>query len=171
MKFEETKKLEQNEEYQFLNLLEQMLESAYVSIGENINLEHIYQYELKGVNRWGFTDKRNIEHEIRLTYNPGLKDIELSVKFYWFDGDKPSYNKPPYTDEMVFNTYIKIFINEILYQLPSLFKNFHINKLTLDPIDYSRYRLYKLALNNILDKFKYDLVEDQENKLLYIVLK
>ena len=171
MKQEETNKFIKSKEYRSMDLWNQLLNESYVLIAENVNLDHVYDYKSKGKNWWEFKGGRDIQHEIRLVYSPDLDNKELSVKFYWIKDNKPNYEKPPYTDERVFNTHIKILIEEILPKLSEYFRTFNIDKLTLDPTDSSRYRLYRIALNQVLDKSKYELVENSSNNLLYIKIK
>ena len=171
LKLNELKILEKSNEYQLMDLWNQLLLETYVIIAENIDLSHVYEYNLKTKNWWEFKDIKGIEHEIRLNFNAGVDNKELTVKFYWVKDNKPSYTKPPYTDERVFNTHMKVFIEEILPKLPELLNHFKLDKLTLDPLDSSRYRLYRIALNQVLDKSKYELIEDEKNQLLYIKLK
>ena len=94
-----------------INLWEELINETYLLISENIDLTNIYEYNSKGRNWWEFIDKRSITHQIKLNYSPGVDQKELSVKFYWLKDKKPSYDKPPYTDEKVFNTYLKILLD------------------------------------------------------------
>jgi len=79
------------------------------------------------------------------------------------DEDKASYDKPPYSDDKVFNTHLHIFFNEILkyygqYNLSYIFK----------PTDNVRYVLYRMAMNKYLDKNKYEMIEDKNKEILII---
>lgn len=170
MKYKILKEFQNSKEYELMDIGDQLINETYVAIAENINLNHTYAYKNLGKTIWEFQDKKNITHQIKINYNPSDKD-SLNVKFYWIKDGKPNYNKPPYTDEMVFNTHIKIFINEILPITKPMLDHFKLEKLTLDPTDSSRYRLYRIALNQVLDKSKYDLIEDSSKNLLYIKIK
>jgi len=153
------------------NVVNQILLETYTLIGENINVNNSYDYAKEGSTIWSFTDKEGYKHITKVNYNPGVKDKELTVKFFWYDGDKPSYDKPPATDEKVFNTHLKVFIQEILPQLPGLFKHIKTDKLTLDATDTTRYRLYSIALSSLLDLSKYDLIKEPNLNTLYIKLR
>ncbi len=157
-------------EFNELNLLDQILYESYLVIAENINLNNSYDYSMVGTKgSWfTFTDKNSIRHDIKLNYNP-LKVPTLTVKFYWVDEDnKPMYSKPPHTDEKVFNTHLKVFVDELLPKFDQINKQLNVNELKLDPNEKIRYRLYRIALNQVLDTNKYELIEDVKNLLLLI---
>lgn len=168
----EVNKFEKENEFKLLNILEQILHSTYVLIGENIDLDNTYNYELVAPSVWEFQDREKYYNNIKVNYNPGSIDKEITVKFYWVGEDsKPKYDVPLHTDEKIFNTYLKIFINEILPKLDEYFNHFNIDKITLDPVDITRYRLFRIALNKILDKEIYELIEEPTRNLLFIKLR
>ena len=49
--------------------------------------------------------------------------------------------------------------------------HFGIDYITLDPTDEIRYRLYRIALNSILNKSEYEMKEDEKKNLLFIKRK
>jgi len=153
------------------NPLEQILLETYTLIGENINPDNRYEYTADGKTIWSFIDEEGFRHMMKFNYNPGLKDKELTVKFFWYDNGNKTFQKPPVTDEKVFNTHLYIFLHEILPMLPKVLSHFSVDKLTLDAVDQARYRLYRLALSRLLDKNKYSLVLNPEVNTLYIKLK
>lgn len=157
--------------YTEANLQDQILLETYTLIGENVDIGNSYEYETEGKTIWSFQDKQGIKHVIKINYNPGVKNKELTVKFFWLDGSRPKYDKPPATDEKVFNTHLKIFVEEILPQLPKLLQHTQTDKLTLDATDTARYRLYRIALSSLLDRNKYELVEEPALNILYIKIK
>ena len=172
MKTQELNNLHSNSNFNLSSILEKILLESYTLIGENIDLDSVYDYQKQGSSIWSFNDKHDIKHYTKVNYNPGVKDKQITVKFFWIGkDDKPKYDKPPYTDEKVFNTHLKIFVDEILSLLKSYENHFRIDYITLDPIDKIRYRLYRIALNSIIDKSKYSIEEDDKKNLIYIKRK
>ena len=105
IKLTELINLGESEEFKQMDIFDQILIETYIVIAENIDLNNAYEYEQNGfAGSWFWlVDKHNIRHEIKLNLNPTRKPT-LTVKFYWIDeNNKPNYNKPPYTDEKVFN--------------------------------------------------------------------
>ena len=153
------------------NMKDQILLETYVLIGENIDVDNCYSYEREGKTIWSFRDSKHYKHVIKLNYNPGVASKELTVKFFWFENDKPRYDKPPITDEKVFNTHLRVFIKEVLPMLPDILKHTETSKLTLDATDTARYRLYRIAMHKLLDSDKYELIEEPSTNSLYIKLK
>lgn len=153
------------------NAKDQVLLESYTLIGENINIDNSYGYKKEGKTIWSFIDKEDFKHVIKINYNPGVKSKELTIKFFWDDNGKPNYSKPPATDDRVFNTHLKIFMHEVLPQLPELFKYAETDKLTLDATDATRYRLYSIALSSLLNLNKYELIKQPTTNTLYIELK
>ena len=172
MKTQELNNLHSNSDFNLSSILEKILLESYTLIGENIDLDSVYDYQKQGSSIWSFNDKHDIKHYTKVNYNPGVKDKQITVKFFWIGkDDKPKYDKPPYTDEKVFNTHLKIFVDEILSLLKSYETHFGIDYITLDPTDKIRYRLYRIALNSIIDKSKYSIEEDDKKNLIYIKRK
>jgi hypothetical protein len=62
-------------------------------------------------------------------------------------------------------------MQEVLPQLPELFKYAETDELTLDATDPIRYRLYSIALNSLLDFNKYELIKQPTLNTLYVKLK
>ena len=172
MKTQELNNLHSNSDFNLSSILERILLESYTLIGENIDLDSVYDYQKQGSSIWSFNDKHDIKHYTKVNYNPGVEDKQITVKFFWIGkDDKPKYDKPPYTDEKVFNTHLKIFVDEILPLLKSYENHFGIDYITLDPTDKIRYRLYRIALNSIIDKSKYSIEEDDKKNLIYIKRK
>jgi hypothetical protein len=154
--------------YTGASLEDQFLLEAYTLIGENVNLEDYYGYNSLGKSLWTFVDKEGFKHVLKLNYNPGVPDKELTVKLFWDKDGKPSYDKPPATDHKVFSTYLRILVEEILPKLSYFLGYFKVDKLTLDATDYVSYRLYSIALSGLLDKSKFELVKAPDINTLYI---
>lgn len=172
MKTQELNNLHSNSNFNLSSILEKILLESYTLIGENIDLDNVYDYQNQGTSIWFFVDNHDIQHYTKVNYNPGIEDKQITVKFFWIGKDnKPKYDKPPYTDEKVFNTHLKIFVNEILPLLKSYENHFGIDYITLDPTDKIRYRLYRIALNSIIDKSKYSIEENDKKNLIYIKRK
>jgi hypothetical protein len=172
VKTQELSNLQSESSFTLSNILEKILLESYTLIGENIDIDNTYDYKKEGSSIWSFIDKNNIKHYTKVNYNPGVKDKQITIKFFWVEEDnKPRYDKPPYTDEKVFNTHLKIFITEILPLMKSYEDHFGIDYITLDPTDEIRYRLYRIALNSILNKSEYEMKEDEKKNLLFIKRK
>jgi len=172
MRTQELHNLQSDSSFTLSNILEKILLESYTLIGENIDLGNIYDYKKEGSSIWSFFDKHDIKHYTKVNYNPGVEDKQITVKFFWVGEDgKPKYDKPPYTDERVFNTHLKIFIEEILPLMKSYEDHFGIDYITLDPTDKIRYRLYRMSLNQIIDKSEYEVKDDEKRNLLYIKRK
>lgn len=166
---QELEKLQSDSDYLLSNILEKILLESYVLIGENISLSNAYDYTKNGNSIRSFVDKNGIQHYTKVNYNPNVDNKEITVKFFWMDENQnPKYSKPPYTDEKVFNTHLKIFKDEILPLMKSYEDHFGIDYIALDPVDKPRYRLYRIALNSILDKSKFSIEEDEKKNIIYI---
>jgi len=159
------------EDYSLLGILDKILVETYALISENIDINNSYEYHSQGSSIWYFYDSRSIKHTEEINYNPGVSSKEITVKLFWEDDDKPSYEKPPYTDEKVFNTYLKILLHEVLPIMDKYKDTFSVDKITLDPTDEVRYRLYRTSLNQLLRDSDYKVQEDQAKLLLYIKRK
>ena len=137
----------------------------------SLNSDDLYHYTKTGQSWYEFKDKNNIRHEIRLEKGVGDR---YEIKLWWWNEktNKPSYD-PPATygnfkyDTRIFNTHIYILLNELI---PYFFKNFTRWNIILTATDKLRYRLYRITLNNHLDKTKYEL-KDLGNNILTVNLK
>lgn len=95
------------------------------------------------------------------------------MKLWWKkDNSLPNYSPPHYYDNLkydtrIFNTHIFILLNELF---PYFFKSLPEEPVFLKATDKLRYRLYKITLNNHLDKTKYEL-KDLGNNMLTVNLK
>lgn len=164
--------LHSDEEYMLASILEKILQESYVLIGENIDLGNSYDYQKNGSSIWSFHDKHNVNHYTKVNYNPGVDRKQITVKFFWINEDrKLRYDRPPYTDEKVFNTHLNIFINQILPMMEAYEDHFGVDYITLDPTDKSRYRLYRMALGKVLNQLKYEMIEDKDKDLIYIKIR
>lgn len=137
---------------------EEIMVSSYELMFESVNPANHYGFEHSRKNLWVFNDRKNIQHFIILNQSLYKGDTKAEIKFGWVDenGDK-RYDKPPTYDEKIFNTYIYIFLNEILKYYSEYFTEFY-----LEANDNLRHRLYRQTLNKFLDKTKYilnDLIE------------
>lgn len=171
MRIQELNNTIDSEEYSLADMLAKVLMETYSLISDNIDLENSYEYVSHGASIWTFKDKNNIVHIEKLNYNPGVKDKAITVKFFWEDNGKPSYDKPPYTDEKVFNTHVKIFVNEVVPKIKNLMEHFNIDKITIDPTDKLRYRLYRISLSKFLKHSEYTVEEDKDKLLLNVKIK
>jgi hypothetical protein len=166
------KELFNSEDYKNASLDECILLENFTMIAEwvSLNKDDLYNYKKTGICWYEFIDKNNIIHEIRLLKN--VANGKYEVKWWFIDKDnKPNYSPPNVYanlkyDTRIFNTHIYILLKEII---PYFFKNLPNEKLFLPSIDKSRYRLYRITLNNHLDKTKYSL-EDLGNNLMAVSL-
>lgn len=143
---------------------EELIVSSYELMFESVNPDNHYDFERTRKNLWVFKDRKNIQHFIILNQSLYKGDTIAEIKFGWVDdkGNK-RYDKPPTYDDKIFNTYIFIFLNEILKYYTEYFTEFY-----LEANDNLRHRLYRQTLNKFLDKNKYILEEIQEKNTLII---
>jgi hypothetical protein len=161
------KKLRASKEYKTTSVKLSILLENFTLIAEWISLKQddVYPFIQTGRGWFSFIDRNKIQHEIRLTTG---KDNRYEVKI-WFvdDARKPNYSPPNIYnnikyDTRIFNTHIFILINKILSYF---FGRLSAETLYLPATDSVRYRLYRIALNNHLDKTKYELTDLGNNTL------
>ena len=142
---------------------EELIVSSYELMFESVNPNNHYDFEHTRKNLWVFKDRKNIQHFIILNQSLYKGNTTAEIKFGWVDesGDK-RYDKPPTYDDKIFNTYIYIFLNEILKYYTEYFTEFY-----LEANDNLRHRLYRQTLNKFLDKTKYTLQDlSDENTII-----
>jgi hypothetical protein len=142
---------------------EELIVSTYELMFESVNPNNHYDFEHTRKNLWVFKDRKNIQHFIILNQSLYKGNTTAEIKFGWVDesGDK-RYDKPPTYDDKIFNTYIYIFLNEILKYYTEYFTEFY-----LEANDNLRHRLYRQTLNKFLDKTKYTLQDlSDENTII-----
>lgn len=143
---------------------EELIVSSYELMFESVNPDNHYDFEHTRKNLWVFKDRKDIQHFIILNQSLYKGDTIAEIKFGWVDenGSK-RYDKPPTYDERIFNTYIYIFLNEILKYYTEYFTEFY-----LEANDSLRHRLYRQTLNKFLDKTKYILEDILEKNTIII---
>jgi len=143
---------------------EEIIISSYELMFESVNPNNHYDFEHSRKNLWIFNDRKNIQHFIILNQSLYKGDTIAEIKFGWVDenGSK-RYDKPPTYDERIFNTFIYIFLNEILKYYTEYFTEFY-----LEANDSLRHRLYRQTLNKFLDKTKYILEDILEKNTIII---
>jgi hypothetical protein len=143
---------------------EELIVSSYELMFESVNPDNHYDFEHTRKNLWVFKDRKDIQHFIILNQSLYKGDTVAEIKFGWVDenGNK-RYDKPPTYDERIFNTYIYIFLNEILKHYTEYFTEFY-----LEANDNLRHRLYRQTLNKFLDKTKYILEDILEKNTIII---
>ena len=143
---------------------EELIVSSYELMFESVNPNNHYDFEHTHKNLWVFKDRKDIQHFIILNQSLYKGDTIAEIKFGWVDenGNK-RYDKPPTYDERIFNTYIYIFLNEILKYYTEYFTEFY-----LEANDSLRHRLYRQTLNKFLDKTKYILEDILEKNTIII---
>lgn len=143
---------------------EELIVSSYELMFESVNPDNHYYFEHSRKNLWIFKDRKDIQHFIILNQSLYKGDTIAEIKFGWVDenGNK-RYDKPPTYDDKIFNTYIYIFLNEILKYYTEYFTEFY-----LEANDNLRHRLYRQTLNNFLDKTKYVLEDILEKNTIII---
>lgn len=108
-----------------------------------------------------FYDDLNRLNLIKAKENNG----SIEIKFYWLKNVNgtliPSYDDPPNTSAKTFNTYLKIFLEYFINMGDSF---------VLLPTDTIKQRLYRIALNKLLDKNMWKIV-DRQDKLELIIIK
>jgi hypothetical protein len=143
---------------------EELIVSSYELMFEQVNPSNHYDFEHSRKNLWVFKDRKDIQYFIVINQSLYKGDTVAEIKFGWTDQENNKrYDKPPTYDEKIFNTYIYIFIYEILNHYSEYFTEFY-----LEANDGLRHRLYRQTLNSILDKNKYTLKELPEDNTLVI---
>jgi len=146
---------------------EELISLSYELISENINPENHYDYSRSRKNLWTFKDRTNIQHFIVIHKSLYKGEDDTEIKFGWIDDKNiKRYDVPPSYDERIFNTHLYILYEEILKYYKEYFDNFY-----LEAIDPVRYRLYRMALNNTIDKSKYILELLPEKNTIIIKIK
>lgn len=143
---------------------EELIVSSYELMFESVNPDNHYDFEHTRKNLWIFKDRKSIQYFIILNQSLYKGDTTAEIKFGWVDesGNK-RYDKPPTYDEKIFNTFIFIFLNEILKYYTEYFTEFY-----LEANDNLRHRLYRQTLNTFLDKTQYVLKDELEKNTLII---
>jgi hypothetical protein len=122
-----------------------------------------------------FIDDNHITHFTRIVHQP-LKIPRNDVKIGFYDErGKPCYDRPNlhynlHPDEKIFNTHLYILLKQFL-ETDDFFGKTKTTLLYLPAIDYHRYRLFRMALNKLLDKSKYRLFDDKNHKNTLIIEK
>ena len=146
---------------------DEVLVSSYELMFESTNPTNHYDFEHSRKNLWEFNDRKDIKHFIILNQSIYKGDTIAEVKFGWVDGTgKQRYDKPPTYDSRIFDTYLYIFLNEILKYYSEYYTEFY-----LEANDALRHRLYRQTLNTLLDKTKYTMGELEGKNTLIIKSK
>lgn len=146
---------------------EELISLSYDLISENINPENHYDFNRARKNLWTFKDRTDIQHFIIIHKSLYKGEDDSEIKFGWIDDKNiKRYDVPPSYDERIFNTHLYILYEEILKYYKEYFDNFY-----LEAIDSIRYRLYRMALNNTMDKSKYILELLPEKNTIIIKIK
>lgn len=156
------------------SLKEQIDLETYSLLSElRLNLENYYNYinsKIRGM--FLFEDDNKIEHFIRLVFENNRWEVKIG--FFKVNSSIPIYDRPHIYnnldyDEKIFNTHLKILIEEII---PYFFSNKSISnenkKLFLPALDIPRYRLYRIALSKFINKSIYKIKLYPNNKLIVI---
>lgn len=143
---------------------DELIQSSYEIMTESINPDYHYEFEHSRRNAWKFKDRIGTDYFIILNQSLYKGDHITETKFGWIDSNNQKrYDKPPVYDERVFNTFIHIFLTEILP-----FYSQHYSEFYLEALDPLRFRLYRIALNKFLDKSKYTMEEKATENILII---
>ncbi len=139
-------------------LIDEIQNSSIDLILEVLNINNHYHFERERNNLWSFLDKIGTKHFIILHKDLSSKiQNDMELKFGWYDGENPRYDRPNSYDDKIFNTHLFIFFHEILNQ----FKEYKLI-YNFKPTDIYRYRLYRMAINKYLDKAEYELIENEK---------
>jgi hypothetical protein len=163
-----------DKEIDTLDITEQLDIQTYYYLVEVLDLTNIYPFQSTDKFSAEFIDNNKIKHFIRIAFQP-LNEPRFDLKFGFYDENgKPSFKRPNLhydlnPDEKIFNTHIHILINKFLEE-DKFFEKIKdkSNKLYLPAIDVSRYRLFRLALNKLLDKKKYKFYDDKHKNTIVI---
>lgn len=158
-----------------LSITEQMEYTTFRYLAEVIDINNTYPIKVNKGFFAEFEDDNNVTHFTRITYQP-LKIPRNDVKIGFYDENgKPSYDRPNlhynlHPDEKIFNTHLHILLEQFLDK-EDFFKKTNATELYLPAIDYHRYRLFRMALNKLLDKSKYELFDDTKHPNTTIIKK
>lgn len=141
-----------------------LIEESYELMFESIDPSNHYDFEHTRKNVWEFKDRIDIQYFIIINQSLYKGETKAEIKFGWVD-DKgvKRYDKPPKYDERIYNTFVYIFLNEILKYYSEYFTEFY-----LEAIDPLRHRLYRQTMNNFLDFNKFSLEELPDKNILII---
>ena len=168
--------IKEDKEIDNLSLPEQLDIQTYYYLAEVMDLTDVYPFNVSDKFYAEFTDNNKITHFTRILYQP-LKTPRYDFKFGFFDENgKASYDRPNLhynlgPDEKIFNTHLHLLIKKFLEE-DRFFEKIpesHLKRLYLPAMDYSRYRLFRMALNKLLDKTKYKFYDDPEHKNTLII--
>ena len=165
-------RFESGRRYQFISkgemkkLKDIVLEEMYLYMENTMDKENNYPYEtvLPYSNTyWKFIDRYKIIHGIRLLLGRdkiGAKDV-YEIKFGIIKDGVIDFEKPQHYDDKVFNTHIKIAMDEIIK------KHEEVDMYKLHPVDNDprRSRLYKMAINKYLDAKEWDASVADDNSI------
>jgi len=144
------------------NQYEPILEDIqiYGKIYEAVNIENSYQIDDIESNEAGsefiFTDKHGVKRKLMFLFGSEIKLSWLNPSTQeWTTERMPS----KYEDEKVMNTFGKILIKIILPKYGSF---------SLQALDAARYRLFRALLYNNLDTSKYELIYDDDTRIIEV---
>lgn len=141
-----------------------LIEESYEIMFESIDPDNHYDFEHIRKNLWTFTDRKGVKCFLIIHQSLYKGNTKAEVKFGWIDeNSKERYDKPSSYDARIYNTFVYIFLNEILKHYSEYFTEFH-----LEAIDPLRHRLYRQTLNNFLDFNKFSLEELPDKNILII---
>lgn len=144
---------------------EEFIVSSYELMFEQVEPSNHYDFEHTRKNLWIFNDRKGTKCFIIIHQSLYKGNTKAEIKFGWVDeNSKERYDKPPFYDARIFNTYIYILLNEIIKHYSEYFTEFY-----LEANDELRHRLYRQTLNKFLDKNKYSLNELPEINTLIII--
>ena len=146
-----------------------IVDEMYMFMNETMNKENYYKYELVHpytATYWRFKSRSDTEHRIRMF--PKVDKVThkryYEIKFGMYDSklDAIIFDEPPENDDKVFNTHVKIAVDEIIK------KHTEINEYRLPVVDEDlrRVRLYRIAINMYLDKNEWSVSIDNKNTLI-----
>ena len=156
-----------------LTVSEQIESVTFDYLCEVTDINNVYPYKSSEGFVATFQDNNNIQHFIRIVYQP-LRQPRYDLKFGFFDEKgKPSYDRPNlhynlHPDEKIYNTHLSILLQQFL-EKDDFFGKANIDKLYLPAIDHLRYRLFRKSINKFLDKNKYKMYDDPEHKNTLII--
>jgi len=143
-----------------------LIEESYELIFESIDPDNHYDFEHIRKNVWEFKDRIDIQYFIVINQSLYKGDTKAEIKFGWVD-DKgvKRYDKPPKYDERIYNTFVYVFLNEILKYYSEYFNEFY-----LEANDSLRHRLYRQTLNKFLnDKYKLEELPDKNTLIIKVI--
>ena len=153
------------------SLKQLLMDDSYFLMESLFNIDNYYPYKKDGNAIWTFMDKFGNKHLIRAMYQAsklfGHEDGYYEIKFGMYFNGKLIYDDLPENDEKVLNTHIRIALKEILEKFND------VVEWRIPPVenDVRRYRLFRRAINSLVDNSMWSMETNPKDHKNVIWLK